>query len=394
MESCLAVEKDVVKVLTKFNAFNDHSKRVVTELIEQINGLKAELQNAPEDHTLTFIQQELLIQTMTKIKDTVSRLAIEHRDLHSSVSKVGKSIDRNFTPDFAACSRENVFNNPEKMDIINKVICKHYYRQGMHDVADALLKEAHVTVERYEKEPFTEVHHICDSLKNKDLEPLLAWATAHHDSLEAENSPLEFMTHRLKYIELLKLGAGFQSEAIAYARNHFRNFVQKHEKDIQTLMGMLLYVPNGISHSPYGIYFSTDTEMWLEIYDLFIKNACQLLGVSENSPLITCINAGCQAIPALLNIKQVMMQRQVSQIWKGAEELPIEIDLGSDSRYHSMFACPILRQQSTKNNPPMRLICGHVISKDALQKLANGNKLKCPYCPMEQSPQDARQVYF
>lgn len=88
-------------------------------------------------------------------------------------------------------------------------------------------------------------------------------------------------------------------------------------------MGMLLYVPNGITHSPYGIYFSTDTEMWLEIYDLFIKDACQLLGVSENSPLITCINAGCQAIPALLNIKQVMMQRQVSQIWKGAEELPV-----------------------------------------------------------------------
>lgn len=100
----------------------------------------------------------------------------------------------------------------------------------MHDVADALLKEAQITVEGYEKEPFTELHHICDSLKNKDLEPLLAWATAHHDALEAQNSSLEFMIHRLKYIELLKLGAGFQSEAIAYARNHFRNFVHKHEK--------------------------------------------------------------------------------------------------------------------------------------------------------------------
>lgn len=52
----------------------------------------------------------------------------------------------------------------------------------------------------------------------------------------------------------------------------------------------------------------------------------------------------------------------------------IEIDLGSDSRYHSMFACPILRQQSTQNNPPMRLACGHVISKDALNKLCNGTK--------------------
>lgn len=80
-----------------------------------------------------------------------------------------------------------------------------------------------------------------------------------------------------------------------------------------------------------------------------------------------------------------------------------------------MFACPILRQQSTEGNPPMRLICGHVISKDALTKLCNGNKyvkrkqiiparvviimylifrLKCPYCPVEQRQEEARHIYF
>lgn len=52
----------------------------------------------------------------------------------------------------------------------------------------------------------------------------------------------------------------------------------------------------------------------------------------------------------------------------------IEIDLGKQGRYHSVFACPILRQQSTENNPPMKLVCGHVISRDALNKLTNANK--------------------
>ena len=52
----------------------------------------------------------------------------------------------------------------------------------------------------------------------------------------------------------------------------------------------------------------------------------------------------------------------------------VEIDLGKECRYHSIFACPILRQQSNDGNPPVRLVCGHVISKDALTKLANGNK--------------------
>ena len=64
------------------------------------------------------------------------------------------------------------------------------------------------------------------------------------------------------------------------------------------------------------------------------------------------------------------------------DELPIEIDVGQEYRYHSVFACPILRQQTTDLNPPMKLVCGHVISKDALNKLSIQNKLKCPYCPL------------
>ena len=35
------------------------------------------------------------------------------------------------------------------------------------------------------------------------------------------------------------------------------------------------------------------------------------------------INAGCTALPALLNIKQVMQQRQVTGIWNGKDELPV-----------------------------------------------------------------------
>lgn len=54
--------------------------------------------------------------------------------------------------------------------------------------------------------------------------------------------------------------------------------------------------------------------------------------------------------------------------------LQIEIDLGKEFHYHSVFACPILRQQASEANPPMRLTCGHVISRDALQKLASGSK--------------------
>jgi hypothetical protein len=76
-----------------------------------------------------------------------------------------------------------------------------------------------------------------------------------------------------------------------------------------------------------------------------------------------------------------MQNTQVCHILS-KDELPIEIDVGQEHRYHSVFACPILRQQTTDQNPPMKLVCGHVISKDALNKLSIQNKLKCPYCPL------------
>ena len=43
-----------------------------------------------------FTERQLFIShlAVAKVKETVSRLASEHRDLHSSVSKVGKTIDR------------------------------------------------------------------------------------------------------------------------------------------------------------------------------------------------------------------------------------------------------------------------------------------------------------
>lgn len=39
--------------------------------------------------------------------------------------------------------------------------------------------------------------------------------------------------------------------------------------------------------------------------------------------LCSSINAGCTALPTLLNIKQVMQQRQVNTVWNGKDELPV-----------------------------------------------------------------------
>lgn len=398
MESCAAVEKEVEKVINKFSAINDHSQRIIGDVISLIEKLRSSIAEGTPDNKVTPGQAEVLNDALTKTKDKLHRLTTEHRDLHGTVSKVGKAIDRNFVPDFTATSRTDAFQTERNVMLLNKIMAQHFYRQGMDDVADTLIKESGLPPEDIVPEPYAELHRIWEAIHNGKLVPALDWATRYSSELDARNSTLEFKLHRLAFMQILNEGVQAQTEAIAYARTNFAKFVRRFEKDIQILMGTLIYLPIGIHNSPYK--YLTAPEMWIETADVFLKDACQLLGINKDSPLSVIVNAGCTALPALLNLKQVMMSRQVTGIWNGRDELPIEIDLEPENRFHSIFACPILRQQSSEDNPPMKLLCGHVISRDALNKLSNGPimnntfRLKCPYCPMEQCPSDAKLIYF
>ncbi|XP_076372135.1 required for meiotic nuclear division 5 protein souji [Tachypleus tridentatus] len=392
MDSCFAVEKEVDRVITKYNAFNEHAKITLADLVDFVQGLQNELNQAPFDQEVTPSQALLLTQCAKRVKDVTTAMTAEHRDLHGTVSKVGKAIDKNLIPDFGSTSSEKVFGEEESQRLLNQVVCEHFLRQGMLDIAEELIKEAGLQMEEGKKEPFSELNQILEALKHKDLKPGLEWACRNRDLLQAQHSSLEFKLHRLRFIELLQQGTEKQQDAVQYARENFQHLASFHEKEIQVLMGSLLYVRQGVQNSPYS--YLLDPVHWSDICEIFTKDACTMLGLSVESPLTVCINAGCVALPALLNIRQVMQQRQVADVWSSRDELPIEIDLGQSGRFHSIFACPILRQQSSENNPPMRLVCGHVISRDALHKLANGSKLKCPYCPVEQSPTDARMIHF
>ncbi|XP_073851002.1 E3 ubiquitin-protein transferase RMND5B isoform X4 [Macaca fascicularis] len=254
-----------------------------------------------------------------------------------------------------------------------------------------LWRESTLNVDLDFKQPFLELNRILEALHEQDLGPALEWAVSHRQRLLELNSSLEFKLHRLHFIRLLAGGPEKQLEALSYAR-HFQPFAQLHQREIQVMMGSLVYLRLGLEKSPYCHLL--DNSHWAEICETFTRDACSLLGLSVESPLSVSFASGCVALPVLMNIKAVIEQRQCTGVWSHKDELPIEIELGMKCWYHSVFACPILRQQTSDSNPPIKLICGHVISRDALNKLINGGKLKCPYCPMEQNPADGKRIIF
>jgi len=409
MDACLAVEKEVERVITKFDNLHRNMDSGIDEQIAAIEKLQRDLVDENNGGSDISNAQRIMIKQLTNdVNKKVSKIATDHRDLHSSVSKVGKAIDRNFVADFDSTSREDVFSGPSKEHLLTEVILQHLCREGRLNISESLAKEAGVTEFQAQQEPFLEINRILEALKSNDLSPALDWVAKNREALNMwgttqlfstapggrhavlQKSSLELRLHKLQFVELLKKGNNM--DAIRYAKQNFPSFVCGQEREVQSLMGAVMYSGAALEKSPYAHLLSPT--QWQETADLFLRDACALLGLSMESPLAVAVNAGCVALPALLNIKQVMQQRQVSAVWNAKDELPIEIELGGECRYHSVFACPILRQQVSDNNPPMKLVCGHVISRDALAKLAQGHKLKCPYCPLEQNPADARQIFF
>lgn len=45
MDSCLGVEQDLDKALTKFNSLNDNTNRVLQDIIDQVEDLRKEIAN-------------------------------------------------------------------------------------------------------------------------------------------------------------------------------------------------------------------------------------------------------------------------------------------------------------------------------------------------------------
>lgn len=343
--------------------------------------------------TMTQEQSSELRNVIKRCKTKLQTIGTDHRNLHATVSKVGKAIDRHFTPDYQSIAPIDLFESEKFLDILNQVIVEHFHRQGMTDVAESLVKESNLPAEDDNQlEQFAGLYQMWEGITHRNLGPALEWATQYSSELAARNSTLEFKLHRLAYLQLLEQGIGSQTEAIAYTRLHFNKFIDRFEKEIQMLMGCLIYLPMGFENTPYSQFFQND--MWIDAADSFISESCDIVCVNKNSSLEVIVNSGCYALPALMNLKQIMVKNRVSGVWSGRNELPIEIDLGPEYRYHSTFTCPILKQPSTEQNPPMRLKCGHLISKDAMQKLTRGLMLKCPYCPKESTVAETKKVFF
>lgn len=316
--------------------------------------------------------------------------------------------------------------------LINRAIAMHLLREGQFSVASTFLRESqglqadtaattqtisHMDedgdddMKRDEDEDedtraiesqnlqgkFSEMYSILSQLKNRNLVPAIEWADINSPRLDSKGSNLEFELSKLQFVWLFKGPAvnGLPDDerngrygALAYARRHFARFQTRHLSEIQQLCAAMVYAPN-LDASPYRHIFEIDSA-FDDVSVSFTREFCSLLGLSAESPLYMAVTAGSVALPRLIKYTTYMKEKKTE--WTTENELAFETPLPPSMIYHPIFVCPVSKEQTTEQNPPMMLPCGHVICRESLHRIAKGSRYKCPYCPTEGHLNEARRI--
>lgn len=302
---------------------------------------------------------------------------------------------------------------------MNRAIAMHLLREGQFNVATTFVHETKDHNSMLVRSPgiggeheweaknealhrqFSDMYDILNELRhNHNLKPAIAWARQHSITLESRGSNLEFELCRLQFLSAF-VGPNDMEDvdmdpmerivrANMYAGEAFAPFYQRYGPEIRKLVGSIPFYQN-LPESPNGHIFILN-RAWDEVASSFTKEFCSLLGLSADSPLFIAATAGAIALPVLQKVKGLMKAKRTE--WTTEEEMPVEIPLPPSYSFHSIFVCPVSKEQATDANPPMMLTCGHVICNDSMQSASRGQRFKCPYCPVESHPKEAKKVFL
>ena len=183
---------------------------------------------------------------------------------------------------------------------------------------------------------FQQMYYILGEMQSKNLLPAIEWAREHSAQLDRRGSDLEFELGRQQFLWLFTKNvaegaANPYKNALQYARQEFDRFQGKYLKEIQHLMGALVFAGN-LNFSPYRHLIPTDI-YGNDLSNSFVREFCSLLGLSADSPLYVASTAGAIALPTLLKLQTIMKEKRTE--WTTQHELPVSC---SSKRVHRMHS--------------------------------------------------------
>jgi len=336
--------------------------------------------------------QVVALNIRQTVEDRKKAIDERQKEIYNSLNRFAKSLDKRF-PSTLPTWETPLFAQEESERALENVVAAHLLRTGQFEVADTFFTETESSRRPELEGAFKRLHALLSDLKQGDPSSAIKWAAENRHNLEQRNSPLEFSLHKIHYLSMVtKHDRPDQTESLNYLRQLPASLYGSHGHEIRRMVTALLFLPiEKLLASPYAdlldpsLAYKTETEL--------VSEYCASLGLSRALPLKTVGAIGAGGALARIEKSRKVMRENKSE-WSQVDELPIEIPLPPEYRYHSTFACMVSKEQATEANPPMMIPCGHVLAKDSLSSMVKAGRLKCPYCPSESSPNSAVRIHF
>lgn len=271
---------------------------------------------------------------------------------------------------------------------LNKSIAAYLLRLGWVDIFYDFCSVYNVHFEQNYIDQLLSLNYIMNDLRTNNLNSALDWAYQHKDVLHSLNSPLLFYLHRSKFSQF-----STSLDSLTYFKQHISPYLSSSQFShlASSLLASLAFTD--LSNSPYS-YLATEAIHSQLLLPTFEHFWCMINHIPRIDHLkLTLDIGGGSALPILSRFNQLIQKTRTE--WSQSDELPVEVPLEDKYKFHSVFTCPISKEQTTESNPPMMLSCGHVLANDSLSKLSKGGgRVKCPYCPTESQSSAALRLYF
>lgn len=421
----------------------DPTHELIDKLIERLTSAQRDIDALSvaqhEDGGSLFVgAQVAAAASEVQQMDVGSLLAAHHREVQAVHAKFCKSIDKALPMDVEpVLALLNGGLNDEPSPALLRAIVLHLCSQGQLEAANTLLAEAmaapatKASLEAGELgeqlRAYERLHAMQRAMAAHDLAPAIAWieefdhhhaergagagglalagdgggasgeAERHDDDSDRPSEELVFVLHRLRFVQLL-VSAGESPSALTSALEYARNRLVPSDAanarmaEVQQLMGALLFAGR-LEDSPYAHLLGE--HQWQIVSEQLRRELLRLHRLPGQSSLLTCVQAGTIALPALHKMALVLQRKAGARSLGSCEVLPAELSLPKDLSFHSIITCPVSREQCTRENPPLLLPCGHVLSLASVTRLSRACRVarfKCPYCPSEATANLCRQV--
>ncbi|EIW68576.1 hypothetical protein TREMEDRAFT_71847 [Tremella mesenterica DSM 1558] len=339
---------------------------------------------------------------------------------YAALGGVGRAVDKTFPPQLSSMSSAYddppLFSSPPAKEALDFVVLDSLGRRGLWDAVEALEEELGIQYDEEKRKLSEEMHKIIEDIERGDVGSALEWCQTNKWFLSSPQHPSALPYHLHKYVFL---SLSIPHEALSYAQKNLMIYIPT--QPVLQLVTSCLYphlpsntsntsssIPslqsvasnpmktNGVSNTNNHPETPYQSENSPSLVALFRTEFCRRHGWPKEDPLEVVVDLGSRggALGVIEKARRLMGDHLGGvRTWT---ELPMQVPLPPSRRYHSIFVCPVSKEQASEMNPPTMLSCGHVIAEESFNRLLKSGRrpAKCPYCPTETSQAAAQRLYF